>query len=76
MERQLILKEMDIAELKIQKNYCNSTLQGSVPKCQYSAWLHQNILENKTVSQRQRTSTARSGLGFWIWVEIPIIPNI
>ena len=32
MERQLILKEMDIADLEMQKNYCNLTLQGSVPK--------------------------------------------
>ena len=37
MERQLILKEMDIADLEMQKKYCNSTLQGPVPKCQYSA---------------------------------------
>ena len=43
MERQLILKEMDIVDLEMQKNYCNSTLQGSVPKCQYSAWLPAHI---------------------------------
>ena len=39
MERQLILKEVDIVHSKMQKNYCNSTLQSSAPKCQYSAWL-------------------------------------
>ena len=53
MERQLILKEMDIAELKMQKNYCNSTLQGSVPKCQYSAWLSRlqgNLTQTVTVA--------------------------
>ena len=78
MERQLFLKEMDIADLEMQKNYCNLTLQGSVPKCQYSArlicfWsdiLHQIVWYFKDVTI---FSPSNHGRGF-VHVTFPTWP--